>query len=361
MATVDDRIRALELQNAALEAQVSAADLADARLQAVIAIFGVFMTLLVIFFALKTEQAAVAAAKGELGQQVARVQALLKQAESGAAQIDDHLKMAAERLLETSTPTGVDRPALEAAARAIVGRSAAHLSADQFEIIIGAAISSSDWVAAYENAIVMRKVYNGPEQDSFARLAEGLALAQQGHSTNAERVYRELIERHRGNRQKQIRRRVARAMVNRGVTLGDLGKLTEETEAYNEALEFIGNTTRDVVLLEQKALALFNRGYGHSQRDQVDDELASYDQLVALFQNRREPQLRAQTARAHYNRACVFSSRGEPTKAVEALQGCKDAGGDVRAEVLTGDSDFDRIRDAPEFKAFASRPEMRSA
>ncbi|MDZ7297569.1 MAG: hypothetical protein ONB50_06240, partial [candidate division KSB1 bacterium] len=91
--------------------------------------------------------------------------------------------------------------------------------------------------------------------------------------------------------------RVAKALRNKGITLGQLKRSEEALAAYDEVLRRFGEAT-ELPLREQVATALVNKGYRLGQLKRSEEELAAYDEVLRRFGEATELPLREQVAMA---------------------------------------------------------------
>jgi hypothetical protein len=93
------------------------------------------------------------------------------------------------------------------------------------------------------------------------------------------------------------REQVARALVRKGVRLGQLGRPEEELGAYDQVVARFGDAAEPGVR-EQVATALVYKGTTLGQLGRPEEELGAYAQVVARFGDAAEPQVREQVATA---------------------------------------------------------------
>ena len=98
------------------------------------------------------------------------------------------------------------------------------------------------------------------------------------------------------------REQVARALVNKGVTLGTLGRSEHEIEVYDEVVARFGAAT-EPALCEQVARALVNKGFRLGTLGRSEPAIEVYDEVVARFGAATEPALRVQVGNAQVLKA----------------------------------------------------------
>jgi tetratricopeptide (TPR) repeat protein len=156
------------------------------------------------------------------------------------------------------------------------------------------------------------------------------------------------------------------AWYNRGITLGNLGRLEEAISSYDQALKFKpdyheawekrGNALRNLGQVEEaissydQALkfkpdlhqAWNNRGYALLNLERLEEAISSYDQALKF---------QSDSPKAFYNKACCYALQGNLEQAIENLQQAIHLSPDKYREIAKTDSDFDSIRDDERFQA----------
>uniref|UniRef100_UPI003D1B9070 tetratricopeptide repeat protein n=1 Tax=Aeromonas veronii TaxID=654 RepID=UPI003D1B9070 len=84
---------------------------------------------------------------------------------------------------------------------------------------------------------------------------------------------------------------VAKALRNKGVTLGQLGRSEDEITVYDELIQRFGNSDTPA-LQEQVANGLRNKGVTLSQLGRSEDAITVYDELIQRFGTSDAPALR---------------------------------------------------------------------
>jgi tetratricopeptide (TPR) repeat protein len=75
---------------------------------------------------------------------------------------------------------------------------------------------------------------------------------------------------------------VAKALVNKGVALGTLGRLEEVIEICDEVVTRF-QEAEELVLQEQVARALVNKGVALGSLDRREEATAVYDEVISRF------------------------------------------------------------------------------
>ena len=149
---------------------------------------------------------------------------------------------------------------------------------------------------------------------------KGIALGQLGKSEDAIKVYDDLVERFGEATEAALREQVARALVNKGFRLGKLGKSEDAIQVYDDLVERFGEAT-ETALRQQVARALFNKGARLGELGKSEDAIQVYDDLVARFGAATEAALREQVARALNSLGnLLLEKQGAPMRALQAFE-----------------------------------------
>ena len=103
-----------------------------------------------------------------------------------------------------------------------------------------------------------------------------------------------------------LREQVAKALFNKGVTLGALERSEEAIAVYDEVVARFGDAP-DPTLREQVARALFNKGVTLGALERSEEALAVYDEVVARFGDDAATGVREQVAKALVNKGASVS------------------------------------------------------
>ena len=82
-------------------------------------------------------------------------------------------------------------------------------------------------------------------------------------------------------------------MVNKGVRLGALNRSDEEIRVYDELIARYQDRPEPQIA-EQVARAMFNKGVRLGALNRSDEEIRVYDELIARYQDQPEPQIAEQ-------------------------------------------------------------------
>ena len=139
------------------------------------------------------------------------------------------------------------------------------------------------------------------ERIAKALLNKGYSLGASSRSEEAVAVYDQVVKRFGDATEPALREQVARALVNKGVSLGALNRSEEEVAVYDEVVKRFADAT-EPVLRERVAWALVNKGAALGALNRSDDAVAVYDEVVKRFGDATEPAVREHVARALVNK-----------------------------------------------------------
>jgi tetratricopeptide (TPR) repeat protein len=145
---------------------------------------------------------------------------------------------------------------------------------------------------------------------------KSLQLIQAANYEPALAAFDQIIDQGKGAPEPLLQEAVARALINKGVILGKLGKVQAEGQVYDEVLDRFKAQTSPA-LLQATAFALFNKGANLGKQGKIEEELAIYDEVRRRFGPCQDPGLQEQVAFALFNKA---STLGELGKFEDSLQ-----------------------------------------
>ena len=148
-----------------------------------------------------------------------------------------------------------------------------------------------------------------------ALVKRGITEGQLGQSEAEVAAYDEVIDRFGGSDVPQLQDLVAKALLNKGVALGQLGKLEAELATYDEVIKRFGGSDTPG-LQEQGAKALLNRGLTLGQLGQSETAIATYDEVFERFARSDAPGLQEQGVRALVVKGITQGQIGEHQKAI---------------------------------------------
>jgi len=167
-------------------------------------------------------------------------------------------------------------------------------------------------IKAYDELIKQFKDNNElaiQEYVAKALMNKGITLGQlDGRSEDAIKAYDELINQFKDNDELVIQEQVAKALLNKGVRLGQLDGSEDEILVYDELINQFKDSN-ELVIQEQVAKALVNKGVTLGQLERPE-EIKVYDEVIERFKGRGELALEVEVARALYNKALGLGKKG---------------------------------------------------
>jgi tetratricopeptide (TPR) repeat protein len=137
-----------------------------------------------------------------------------------------------------------------------------------------------------------------------------------------------------GNSQEPVlQKRVAMALFNKGITLGQLNQSQEEIAVYDELIHRFGDS-KELTLQEQVTKALFNKGVRLGKLNQSKEEIAVYDELVRRFGDSKEPALQEQVTKALVNKGVRLGKLNQSKEAIAVYDDVISRFGDSQESVL---------------------------
>ncbi|WP_121968283.1 tetratricopeptide repeat protein [Leptolyngbya sp. BC1307] len=130
------------------------------------------------------------------------------------------------------------------------------------------------------------------------------------------------------------------ALYNKGYALDELGRYEEAIAAYDAAL----------AIQPGKHAALDNKGIALGELGRYEEAIAAYDAALAI---------QPDNASTWYNKACSYALSKRLEDALTCLQKAIELDGtDKYSEMAKTDTDFDDIRDSPQFLALISEGQV---
>ena len=186
-------------------------------------------------------------------------------------------------------------------------------------------------------------------------------------SEEAIAVYDALLERFKDSDELALQERVAKALVNKGATLGQLNRSEEAIAVYDALLEQFKDSD-ELALQEQVAKAQVNKGATLGQLNRSEEAIAVYDALLERFKDNEEAVIQRQVVTALCNKAELVIAGNSKEQAINAIRDAiffiKDGNKQDRAamellsfiiEETTVSSVFRKIEDIPESENFEWR------
>ena len=174
---------------------------------------------------------------------------------------------------------------------------------------------------------------------SKALFNKGLALGSLGRSEEAIAVYDEVVSRFGDAEEPELRDPVASALGNKGVVLGILGRDEEAIAAYDDVVSRFGDA-EEPELRGRVGITLVNKGLTLGSLRRSEEAIAVYDEVVSRFGDAEEPELRVQVGKALFNKGVTLGILGRSEEEIA-----------VYDEVVSRFGD----REEPELRALVAR------
>ena len=150
-----------------------------------------------------------------------------------------------------------------------------------------------------------------------ALVNKGVALGELNRSQDALDACDEVVRLFEKSETPALHGSVAKALVNKGAVLGHLNRPQDALEACDEVVRRFGKSeTPD--LLECVATALVNRGRALGALNRPQDALEAYDEVVRRFGKSETPDLHDSVATALVNKGAILGELNRPQDALEA-------------------------------------------
>lgn len=108
---------------------------------------------------------------------------------------------------------------------------------------------------------------------------------------------------------------IAKAIYNKGVTLGLLQRSLEEIATYGKLISRFGNSQWNTIR-EQVAKGTLNKGVAHRDLQQFEQALAAYEEVISRFTEAPENSLQECVAKAMLYKGELFVSLQRPLEAI---------------------------------------------
>ena len=310
--------------------------------------FGALVTVTVVFFALRTEKSAVAAAREEISADrktidghIAAAEAAAAGATKAAAEIETYRQTAAstsqyieanaeelKAILEKASPaatsdqagrlTEEERKTLTAAARSLSETPRSNLSEDEFDILLTEAHQERNWFKSLDLARALRVFYQSDRAVARAILSEGTALCELGRSDEGISAFDEVIKRFSTSDDPKVRIRVASSIYNKAQELDVQGKKDTAFDLYGEVIKKFQDGW--FFRISTMISSLCNRGsILVSDRNDFEAGLRDFDRALELAADEQTGELLETSARLSLNRAIVLDRLGRGEETVRAL------------------------------------------
>jgi tetratricopeptide (TPR) repeat protein len=145
-----------------------------------------------------------------------------------------------------------------------------------------------------------------------AENARAIALEDPAQSFDS---FSAVADRFLNSRDPLLQSKVARALANKGITLGQLGRSEEEIAAYDDVVSRFGTASESKVR-QQVARALVSKGARLGLLGRSEEAIAVCDDVASRFGTASEAALQEQVARALHNKGVMLSQLGRSEEAV---------------------------------------------
>jgi tetratricopeptide (TPR) repeat protein len=157
------------------------------------------------------------------------------------------------------------------------------------------------------------------EQVAKAMVNKGISLWVLNRSEEEIAVYDDLIVRFQDRKEPQIVEQVAKAMVNKGISLWVLNRSEEAITVYDDLIVRFQDR-KEPQIVEQVAKAMFNKGISLGVLNRSEEAIAVYDDLIVRFQDRKEPQIVEKVAKAMVNKGFRLGELNRTEEAYKVFQ-----------------------------------------
>ncbi len=147
----------------------------------------------------------------------------------------------------------------------------------------------------------------------------GVTQGQLNQSEAAIATYDEVLRRFSEATEPALRESVAKALVNKGNTQGQLNQSETAIGTYDEVLRRFGEAT-EPVLRELVAKALFKKGVAQGQLNQSEAAVTTYDEVLRRFGEASEPALREPVAMALVNKGVAQDQLNQSEAAIATYE-----------------------------------------
>jgi tetratricopeptide (TPR) repeat protein len=372
---------------------------------AMIGLFGILITVAVLYITLRSEKQAViearVAAVDMIESERGHIQALLHQAKNAVADIHVERETARELTKGLRADEAPSDPIMQEKiadlAKIAKQKPRKERTIDDHRALVTDAFIQKDWDAMERRASAMAYFFEGEADDesmAFALFNKAYALGELKRHDEAIAIFDDLVARYGNHDMAVIQERVCAALYNKGIDLGKLDRSEDAISAYNEVLARFGaiqnpsllvtivsalynkgvrlgklNRSEEAiavydevvmrfggaegdVLQERVAKALFNKGVRLGEQKRQDDAITTYDAVMVRYGNTENPAIKEHLFNALFNKACALAVMGKGEECVKVLTLWATRRGSMDCEAIKSEGDFAKVRDGEAFKAF---------
>ncbi|MCK0098607.1 tetratricopeptide repeat protein [Qipengyuania sp. S6317L1] len=366
----------LELLRSTLrqEQTQTVSEIALTNLAIAVALFGALMTVIVIFFALRTKEAAVAEASSEL----MRMRRDLQQLKSALREdISKELSEAVERISEVSQSGRRDdfldrmmelvaaqhklspdeKFKLSMLSADIGGKDARDLSYSDFLTLQTTRLAEK----RHESVRELARVMMSHDRDERIRAAgyfyQGTALHHLGHHDEACEVFEQACKLFAGSEDQDVRFQLAKVHNNLVLTYNKLKEYDKSLRVTHDGLGLL-NLLPDADARGIRVKLMINKGDALSHLGKQEEARKAYHALLDLFDKGLNfPGAPETRARIEFNIACTYGLEDKVSSALKHLRYSHSIAllPDTGPDALMKDPDFKLIRAKSSFKKYVAR------
>ncbi len=151
-----------------------------------------------------------------------------------------------------------------------------------------------------------------------ALLQEGVRKAERGEVANALAACDSVVRRFGKDLDQEMRAVVASAMYNRALTLGSVGEHSQSVSEYDRLINTYGT---DLGAAETVSWAMVNKGSDLEAMGEFKVAVRTYGLMAERFSGSADPAMRAQVAKARFNKGHALAELGRSEEAIDELDG----------------------------------------
>ena len=156
-------------------------------------------------------------------------------------------------------------------------------------------------------------------QIAKALVNKGITLGKLNRNEEAISVYEEVIKRFGESTETALQKQVANALFNKGARFGKLNRDEDVISAYEEVVKRFGDSKENAVQ-EQVASALFNKGVRFGKLNRNEEAISAYEEVVNRFDDLKETAIQKQVAMALVNKGVVFGKLNHNEDEISAYE-----------------------------------------
>jgi tetratricopeptide (TPR) repeat protein len=180
-------------------------------------------------------------------------------------------------------------------------------------------ISSYDLIIEIADTLLKKTIDDPtlPERIAKALVNKGITLEKLNRDEDAISAYDEVVRRFDDSTETAIQEQVAKALVNKGITLEKLNRDEDAISAYDEVVRRFDGST-ETAIQEQVAAVLFYKGIRLGELNRNKDAISTYDEIVRRFGDSNEIIMQASVAAALINKSFRLGELNRNEDAISA-------------------------------------------